>query len=132
MLFVNVLRVWSHSGSKTNSFWISKCPTLCKRESCSLCLYCWAPASLEAALGLPPSLGVRQLHLDCALQDLGSDFIGTMISEYVHSFPKSVIGGVPGWAGQGEEPCYPSTLGIRGFFLSPWICALPYIHEQRQ
>lgn len=81
MLFVKVLREFGViQGARQIVFRFPNAPTLCKREACSPCLYSWAPASLKAALGLLPSLEMRQLHLDCAVQDLGSDFIGTMIS----------------------------------------------------
>lgn len=68
MLFIKVLReFWVIQGARQIVFRFPNAPTLCKRESYSLCLYSWAPASLKAALDLPPSLEVRQLHLDSAL-----------------------------------------------------------------
>ena len=68
MLFAKVLREFGViQGARPIVFRFPNAPTLCKRESYSLCLYSWGPASLKAVMGLPPSLEVRQLHLDSAL-----------------------------------------------------------------
>lgn len=68
MLFAKVLREFGVTqGARPIVFRFPNAPTLCKRESYSLWLYSWGPASLKAVMGLPPSLEVRQLHLDSAL-----------------------------------------------------------------
>lgn len=74
--------------------------TLCKTESYSLCLYSWALASLRV-LGFPPWLKIKQqVCLGCALSELVSDFLRTIIVVGSLFFSQPVIRDV--LAGQGE------------------------------